>query len=125
MSDESKGLDVPFALLTGAEQLAIRQALNALAFGPFISDWEVPFRCHVDRAGYQSILSRWPDLDDSRGSDVYYAINGALNACCHGYEMERAPWAEWFTVTREQLVAVYERWDSLHEAREVTDGRAG
>lgn len=111
----------PFQRLTGGEQTAIRAALHAMAFGPFISDWELPIRCHVDRGGYQAILSRWPDLDDTQPdadslpeSSVYYAINGALNICCHAYEMEAAPWEEWFPVSREQLLAVYERWKQLH-----------
>ena len=111
----------PFQLLTESEQIAVREALHAMAYGPFISDWELPIRCHVDRAGYRAILGRWPDLDDTKlgpdsspESSVYYAINGALNICCHAYEMEAAPWEQWFTVTCEQLLGVFERWRKLH-----------
>jgi hypothetical protein len=112
----------PFHRLSDHEKNAIREALHAMAYGPFISDWELPIRCHVDRAGYRALLDRWPDLDDTQPepdsppeSSVYYAINGALAECCHAYEMEVAPWAEWFTVTREQLLAVYKKWEKLHE----------
>jgi hypothetical protein len=110
----------PFQRLTGSEKAAIREALYAMAYGPFIADWELPLRCVVDRPGYQAIVSRWPDLDDTPNTDseitssVYSAINGALNQCCHAYEMELAPWEQWFTVTREQLLAVYKRWEQLH-----------
>jgi hypothetical protein len=111
----------PFQRLSEAEKNALRAALHAMAYGPFISDWELPIRCNVDRRGFQVIVSRWPDLDDSQPdrdappeASVYYAINGALNICCHAYEMEAAPWDEWFPVTRDQLLAVYERWKQLH-----------
>src|SRR5687768_9305655 len=99
----------PFQRLSDSDKRAIREALCAMAYGPFIEDWELPLRCHVDRAGYRAIVGKWPDLDDARpgpvsevGASVYYAINGALNVCCHAYEMEAAPWEEWFTVSREQ-----------------------
>src|SRR5262245_2723442 len=112
----------PFQRLTDREKAAIREALYAMAYGPFISDWELPIRCEVDRLGYQVIVARWPCLDDTPpDSDcpaevsVYYAINGALNICCHAYEMEAEPWERWFTITREQLLAVYERWKTLHK----------
>jgi len=111
----------PFQRLTDREKTAIREALYAMAYGPFISDWELPIRCEVDRPGYRGIVDRWPDLDDTKQapessseSSVFYAINGALNICCHAYEMEAEPWESWFTVTREQLLAVYERWKTLH-----------
>jgi hypothetical protein len=104
--------------LTATEQKMVREALHAMAYGPFIADWELPLRCSGDRPGYQAILSRWPDLDDSNRSDVFYAINGALSECCHAYEMEVAPWEEWFTVPRDELLTTFERWDELHAEAE-------
>jgi hypothetical protein len=111
----------PFQKLSPSDQDAIRDALRAMAYGPFISDWELPIRCHVDRGEYRTILNQWPNLDDTksesdfdRTTSTYYAINGAMNECCHAYEMELAPWEEWFTVTKEQLIAVYKRWKQFH-----------
>lgn len=112
----------PFQQLSEREKSAIREALHAIAYAPIISDWELPIICHVDRAGYRQILERWPDLDDTKPppdsppeTSVYYAINGALNTCCHSYGMEAVHWEAWFTVTREELLAVYKKWEQLHE----------
>jgi hypothetical protein len=115
----------PFDRLANADKAAIREALNAMAYGPFIQDWELPIRCHVDRAGYQAILRRWPALDDTRpppdvspSSSVYYAINGALAECCYAHEMNAAPWEDWLTVTQQQLIDVYKRWQRLLDENE-------
>ncbi len=112
----------PFQQLTSSDKEAIREALHAIAYGPIISDWELPIRCHLERSEFRKIVKRWPDLDDTRlesdyaqSTSVYFAINGALNECCHSYEMEALNWGEWFTISRQELIAVFARWRAVHQ----------
>jgi hypothetical protein len=95
--------------------------LNAIARGPFIADWELPIRTNVDRARYREIVDSWPHLEDWDSSDVYHAINGALNECCHAYEMERSPWGLWFTISRDHLLHVYDQWREVHEETDTVE----
>ena len=60
--------------LTEKEMELVRQCLRAAVQGPFFPDWEFHTLFGLEREDVAAVLSRWPDLDDSREVDRAWGI---------------------------------------------------
>ena len=103
-----------FEQLTEREQEVIQQALNAVFHRPYIEDAEFGTRLGLDRVQLWEVLAAWPrleDLDDD--SNASLAINNCLNEVLHGIWISSEDWAMQFTVSKEDVEAVYEHWAQL------------
>jgi hypothetical protein len=116
---------VTFHTLSTGEKQAIREAIIAVLISPAIS----PDECH-DRYGvpFQRIkdaLRKWPDFDES-DEDIRLSIHGCLNEVCYGIVfgddpdvpgMTEAEWPKWFSVSREDMRLIFQRWRELDKKR--------
>jgi hypothetical protein len=94
------------------------QCMKAILNGPFIDDFEFHARLGIDRETLKSILSRWPNLDDSEdSSDESLAVNNCLNEVCYGLDISEGEWSKWFNVARTEIERVYKEWASKRARR--------
>jgi hypothetical protein len=95
--------DLPFE-----HQDAIRSCLRfVLESGELEGEFET--RMGVTPHEVQSILDRWPEVEDTAdGSPAVIAINNALNEVCHGVSVR--DWSRWFAMPREDVEATYAAW---------------
>src|SRR5262245_16731568 len=97
--------------ITEADRSVILECVKAIAHGPFLDDVECHPRLGLDRPQLNAVLNSWPRLDDSReDSDQALAINNCLNEICYGVPISDSEWDTWFSVSRDQVKRVYDKW---------------
>ena len=100
--------------LSDGEEASIRQCVTAIIDGPFIEDWEFHTRLGVERAEFRAALPPDGNLDlFSDDPGVNLIVNNSLNEVANGLGISPAQWNEWFTVTREDIRRVFDRWLEL------------
>ena len=100
--------------LTETDRDVVRQCLVALRAGRYLDDDNIVSRVGVAPATYDALIAAWPRIDDSRDdSEACLVVNNALNEVCHGVDIPDREWPRWFTVSRDELRAVYGRWAGL------------
>ena len=101
-------------LLSPEDQWIVRQALAAIAQGPYLDDAAFADRIGVERGEIAAMLAGWPRVDDTRrDAPAGFAINNCLNEISHELRLEPAEWNRWFDVPRDEVAAVYRRWARL------------
>ena len=100
--------------LHDTDREVIRQCLGAVRGGRYLDEDDIASRVGVAPATYDALMEAWPDVDDSDDdSDACLVINNALNEICHGVRIPAREWPTWFTVSKDEVKAVYRRWASL------------
>jgi hypothetical protein len=95
------------------EILIIGRALAALAEGELIEAWEFHSRLGIDLDHFRTMLSSWPNWDDSENHSLErLAINNALNELVNGVHVKENISQDVFGVDGEELANIYERWAS-------------
>jgi hypothetical protein len=112
---------MPLSDLSQRDRQAIREAIIAVLVSPDLDPVEYDSRYGVTFQTMKKIVHRWPHADDNKDDDVYSTINGCLNETCNGIIFEDDPdvigmtedeWPMWFSVSRDELRKVYERWEA-------------
>jgi len=97
--------------MVDSQRNVIRQCLRAIQEGPFIEDWEFHTRLGMHRKELEELLSRWPNIDDSRDDSIeVLAINNCFNEICHGVGISDVEWKAWMTVSRSEVRQAYKDW---------------
>jgi hypothetical protein len=110
-----------FESLSEREKQAIREAINAILVSPDIYPDECHTRYGVQDRRMKLVLRQWPNFDE-RDPDTRLTIGGCLNEVCHGIAFEDDPdvvgmaeaeWLNWFSVSREEMRLLFEKWRRL------------
>ena len=102
--------------LSENERQIVLECLRAAYEGPFFPDEEFHTIFGLYRAEIGEVISSWPDIDESQ-LNVKLAINNAMNNLL-GYPHRRQDvWAEYISVTAEEVYRVFSKW------RGESDGR--
>jgi hypothetical protein len=97
--------------LSEFDRRVVHQCLMALRGQHLLAEWEFGPRVGVVVEVYDEIVARWPAIDDgSDDSDECLVLNNAMNEICHGIRFEPGEWDRSFTVTRDDVRTVYDRW---------------
>lgn len=87
----------------------IQECLNAVVNGPFIDDMEFSTLFGLSRAEVNEILVHWPNVNMQEEA-VRVAISNSFNNLI-GYPIDcPEKWPEYLSVTREQLVKMFDEW---------------
>ena len=107
---------MPFGDLTAKEQGVVLQCMKATA--AHIEDWEKHTRLGLKPKELQSVIAKWPHIDDSKeDSDGFLAINNCLNEVCHGFRVAPEDWNRWFDLPEPEIKDVYQKWLRLRGLR--------
>jgi hypothetical protein len=112
------GVTMFFKLLSVSERIAVRDAIIAVLVSPDYYPDEFHSRFGVDFLRMKKVLRTWPELEET---DKYteLTISGCLNVVCNGIAFKDDPdvcgmtadeWPKWFSVPKEVLCGIYERW---------------
>ena len=100
--------------LSTEDRDVVRQCLVALRDGCYLDTEDTQTRIGVEPMVFDSMLAAWPDLDDTDDrSEACTVVNNALNEVCHGIRISDGEWRVWFSVGRDDVLAVYYRWARL------------
>jgi hypothetical protein len=105
-----------FEQLSAKDQDIVLRCMKATA--AHIDDWEKHPRLGLEADDLQSVIARWPNLDDrdENGND-FLAINNCMNEVCHGFPIEPAEWTSWFDTPMSEVMSAYLRWLALRGTR--------
>lgn len=98
--------------LSDAEREIVRECLRAAVEGPFFPDWEFQTLFGLERREVRTILSLWPELDETDKS-VPIAINNSFNNLL-GYPAHNRDeeWPKFISVTKEEVARIFDKWRS-------------
>lgn len=98
--------------LSGTELDITLQCLKYIfEAGPFEVAADCSPRIGVSPEEFQKVLDDWPNVDDAVGTNAFLVINNCLNEVCNGPDTpSEEKWSEYFSTTREEIEAVYEKW---------------
>jgi len=102
---------MPLAALNEKDVALLGRALQLMATGDILQEFEFGARIGVELPEFREMLSRWPawnDADD-RSPDCL-AINNTLNDLLHGVGLAEHQCIEMLGVSKEELLGVYRRW---------------
>jgi hypothetical protein len=100
---------VPLANLNRHDLDVVRQCLQASVDGPFFPEWEFHTLFGLERSEVRTVLSAWPDLDDSNES-VRLAINNSfanLLGYPHGCETQ---WSQFISASASEVSRIFYLW---------------
>ena len=98
-----------FEQMSKQDQKMIGECLRA---APIFLEGDLATVTGVDETRFQEIADSYPDVD-SNEEDVNLAIHGALgNLLGYTHGMIRK-WAEFISVTPDELTSVFTRWKAL------------
>ena len=96
----------------------IGRALEALAEGDIIEEFEFGTRIGVELADFREMIVRWPAWDDTNDeSTECIAINNTLNDLLHGVGLSERRCFEMLGAGRAELSRVYETWAAARDWR--------
>jgi hypothetical protein len=87
------------------ERTTVAECLRAATDGPFFPDWEFQTLFGLERDEVRDVLARWPDPADPE--EQWQAINGAMNLLLGYPHGKDQIWADYISVDRESLDAIY------------------
>lgn len=91
----------------------LKEALVAAAYGPFFPDWEFPTLFSLGRAEVEHIAKTFSSTTPITGN-VLLAVNNALTNLLGYPHGQETSWAQWLSVTPDQLEVVFQRWQAAH-----------
>ena len=104
--------------LTRMERIWIREAIRAVAEGPFLNaSGDLRTLTGFDQAELAFILESFETADDSE-EDHALAINNCLNALLNFSHKQDHRWSEFISIPKGELALVYDKWRRFREQRE-------
>ena len=132
---------MPFETLTDDETRIVFACLCAYVKGPFVDPDDIIFVMdlsadrqfkHVGQDVYLKAIEQWPSPSGKRAAQAVY---NSLTVAAHGTEppwgvleddwerrfprISDADWGVWFSVDRDAVKRLYEKWRGLMEANET------
>src|SRR5262249_6667494 len=97
--------------LNETEKSVLLRALQLMAGGRIIEEWEFSPRIGMELAEFRELLSRWPSWDDaSDDSFECLAINNTLNDLLHGVGITEDKCLQNLGASKRELLALYDKW---------------
>lgn len=97
--------------LSEDEKNVVLQCLIAIRDGPFIHPLGFHPRLGLEREELAEIVARWPHVDDTiETSRESIALNNCIATALNTYAIRPEEWPRWFSVPREEVKRVYEKW---------------
>lgn len=87
----------------------VRQCLHAAVQGPFFRDCEFHALFSLTRDEVATVLSRWPNVDDSREADRIAIHNSLINLTNYEHGCERH-WSEFINASKDKVGWVFAKW---------------
>ncbi len=95
----------------------IREALRAVADGPFVrDDGELHTLTGLSRAELEFVLQSWETANDAEELHTL-AINNCLLTLVHYPHNQDHRWHEFISIPKGELALVYDKWRRFREAR--------
>jgi len=103
-----------FEQMSAQDQKVIGECLRA---APIFLDEDLQTVTGVDETRFREVANAYPDVDGNE-EDVLLAIHGALgNLLGYPHGMFKR-WANFISISPEELALVFERWKSLKIAKD-------
>jgi hypothetical protein len=102
-------LNVPLTNLNQIDRDVVRQCLHASVEGPFFPEWEFQTLFGLERSEVRTVLSAWPDVDESNET-VRLAINSSLGNLVgypHGCESH---WSNFISASPADVSRIFTLW---------------
>ena len=100
---------MPLTNLNQDDRDVVRQCLHAAVEGPFFDDWEFHTLFGVQRSEVRTVLSTWPDVDES-DETVRLAINNSLgNLVGYPHRCE-SQWSQFISVSPADVSRIFTIW---------------
>jgi hypothetical protein len=98
------------ANLDEKERQIVGECLRAAVEGPFFPEWEFSTIFGLERDEVRSILSAWPDVDESDDC-VVRAINNSMNNIL-GYPARNKAeeWPKYISATPMEVARIMDKW---------------
>ena len=104
--------------LTRMERIWIREAVRAVAEGPFLNaSGDLHTLTGFDQEELAFIVQSFETADDS-AEDHALAINNCLNALLNFPHKQDHRWSEFISIPKSELALIYEKWRRFREHRE-------
>lgn len=102
---------MPLGSLNSNDVALIGRALNLMASGDVLQEFEFGARIGVDLPEFREVVATWPAWDDSDDrSAECLAINNTLNDLLHGVGLSDRQCREMLGAGKDELLSVYRRW---------------
>jgi hypothetical protein len=102
---------MPLTALSQNDIALIGRALQSMATGDILREFEFGARIGVDLAEFREIVAKWPAWDDADDcSPECLAINNTVNDLLHGVGFTEQQCTKLLGVGRADLLAAHRRW---------------
>jgi hypothetical protein len=103
--------------LSRLERLWIREAIRAVAEGPFVTDdAELHTLTGLTRSDLDFVLASWETADDAEDLHAL-AINNCLNTLLNYPHHQEHRWHEFLSIPQSDLAIIYDKWRHFRDSR--------